>query len=77
VDLLRVSDAARLIGCSETWLRKAERKGKIPAARRDINGWRVYDDKDIEVLRKLILPTNNPDSGVKKQKNNKNIGGVQ
>lgn len=52
---MRVSEAARVLGCSEKWLREAERKGKIPTARRDLNGWRVYTDEDIDKIRRLIL----------------------
>ena len=38
----KVNEAAREIGCSESWLRRAEGKGHIPIAQRDVNGWRVY-----------------------------------
>jgi len=51
-----VSETARELGRSERWLRVAEAKGKIPKARRDLNGWRVYTQKDVERLRKLVLP---------------------
>jgi len=51
-----VSEAAREIGRSEKWLRQAEVNGKIPKARRDINGWRVYTADDIEKLRSLLIP---------------------
>ena len=53
---LTVSEAARQIGRSERWLREAERKGKIPRARRDLNGWRVYTEDDIERLEALLVP---------------------
>ena len=39
--LLRVNKVARELGVSETWLRRAEQQGRIPKARRDMNGWRV------------------------------------
>ena len=54
--ILRVSDAARTLGCSETWLRRAERSGRIPKARRDVNGWRVYTVEDVSVLRRCLFP---------------------
>lgn len=38
----RVSEVARELQPSERWLREAEKKGKIPKAKRDLNGWRVY-----------------------------------
>ena len=54
--LIRVSQAARLLGCSETWLRRAEQSGKIPKAKRDINTWRYYTMEDIAVLQAALLP---------------------
>ena len=53
---LTVAQAARQIGRSERWLREAERKGKIPTARRDLNRWRVYTEDDIERLKALLVP---------------------
>jgi DNA-binding transcriptional MerR regulator len=55
---LKVNEAARALGCSEAFLRRAEQNGKIPRAKRDINKWRVYDDEDIRLLRELLSPTN-------------------
>ena len=58
--ILTVSEAARELGRSEKWLRNAERKGKIPRARRDLNGWRVYTPKDIAKLQELVTGSRNP-----------------
>ena len=55
--LFRVNEAARELGCSEAWLRRAEQQGRIPKARRDFNGWRVYSEGDIEALRQILIPT--------------------
>ena len=54
--LMKVSEAARELSRSERWLRQAEAVGKIPKARRDLNGWRVYTIEDIERLRSLLIP---------------------
>lgn len=54
--VLTVSEAARQLGRSERWLREAEARGKIPKARRDLNGWRVYTEGDLERLRQLLVP---------------------
>ena len=54
---MRVAEAARALGCSERWLREAEKLGKIPRARRDLNGWRVYTLEDVERLRALLVPS--------------------
>lgn len=54
--VLRVAEIARELGCSERFLREAEKKGKLPKAKRDLNGWRVYTQEDLERLRKLLIP---------------------
>ncbi len=58
--VLTVSQAARELGRSEKWLRNAERMGRIPKARRDLNGWRVYTSEDIAKLYELIVGSGNP-----------------
>ena len=55
--LLRVNQAARELGISESWLRRAEHGGRIPKARRDMNGWRVYTEEEVATLRELLFPT--------------------
>ena len=58
--LLRVNEAARQLGISETWLRRAEQRGRIPRARHDLNGWRVYTVEDVESLRRVLFPNLDP-----------------
>ena len=55
--LFRVSETARELGISEAWLRRAEKRGRIPEARRDLNQWRVYSQEDLELIRTLLWPT--------------------
>ena len=55
--ILTVSEAARELGRSEKWLRNAEAKGKIPRARRDLNGWRVYTEEDVAKIKELLVPS--------------------
>lgn len=55
--VLTVSETARELGVSEGWLRDAEAKGKIPRARRNLNGWRVYTEEDISRIRELLVPS--------------------
>lgn len=55
--ILPVSEAARELGRSEKWLRNAEAKGKIPRARRDLNGWRVYTEEDVAKIKELLVPS--------------------
>ena len=58
IKLLRVNEVARELGISEAWLRRAEQRGRIPKARRDMNGWRVYTEADIASLRQILFPAN-------------------
>jgi len=55
-NLMRVNQVARELGISETWLRRAELGGRIPKAQRDINGWRIYSQDDVERIRELLIP---------------------
>ena len=53
--VLRVAEVARELACSERFLREAEKRGKLPKARRDLNGWRVYTEDDLERLREILF----------------------
>ena len=53
---LRIGEVARELGCSVEWLRDAEKLGKIPPAKRDINGWRFYEEEDIEEIKRRLFP---------------------
>ena len=57
--VLRVNEAAREIGISETRLRRSELEGRIPRARRDVNGWRYYTEEDLEAIRNTMFPEDN------------------
>ena len=58
--LFSISEVARELGRSVDWLRDAEKRGKLPKARRDLNGWRVYTSADIAKLQELLAGTANP-----------------
>ncbi len=47
-----IGEAAQQIGCTPKHLRTLEREGRIPPARRDLNG-RVYSECDIELLKSM------------------------
>ena len=53
---MTVNEAARRLRRSARWLRESEAKGKIPTAKRDLNGWRVYTSEDIKTIQALIVP---------------------
>ncbi len=50
-----ISAAARELGLSAEWLRKGEKRGSLPLARRDRNGYRYYTEEDVDRLRNRRL----------------------
>lgn len=50
-----ISEATRELGLSTEWLRQGERRGSLPLARRDRNGYHYYTPEDIERLRNRRL----------------------
>lgn len=49
---VHITEAARQLGVTPHHLRMLEWKGRIPPARRDLNG-RVYSEFDIALLRSM------------------------
>lgn len=49
---MHISEAARVLGVSSQHLRILEWQGRIPPARRDLNG-RIYSDFDIALLKSM------------------------
>jgi DNA-binding transcriptional MerR regulator len=52
MDSVHISEAARQLGVTPHHLRVLEWQGRIPSARRDLNG-RVYSPFDIALLRAM------------------------
>ena len=50
-----ISEAARKLSLSAEWLREGEKRGALPLARRDRNGYRYYTPTDIELLQNRRL----------------------
>jgi DNA-binding transcriptional MerR regulator len=48
--VFHIGEAARRIGCTPEHLRTLEREGRIPPARRDLNG-RIYSEFDLALLK--------------------------
>ena len=46
-----VSEVARLLGLSADWLRRGEKRGSFPPAKRDRYGHRYYTRDDLERLK--------------------------
>jgi DNA-binding transcriptional MerR regulator len=51
-----IGEAARQLSVSPKHLRSLEREGRIPPARRDLNG-RIYTEFDIALLKALGIGT--------------------
>lgn len=53
-DFLQVREAAELLGVSPSTIRNWERTGSLPATRHPVNGYRLFDRRDLErLLRQL------------------------
>ncbi len=50
-----ISQAARELELSAEWLREGEKRGSLPKAKRDRNGYRIYSESDLERLRNRRL----------------------
>ena len=50
VEFLKIADAAMKLGVSVGTLRNWDRTGKLVPSRHPINGYRVYQTKDLEGL---------------------------
>ena len=49
---VHISEAAKELGVNPQYLRMLEWEGRIPPARRDLNG-RIYSDIDIALLKRI------------------------
>ena len=55
-----ISELAEKVGLNPQTIRRLERKGAIPAAKRDLNGWRHYSADTVAKLRKLYVRLEGP-----------------
>ncbi len=57
---MRTGEVAKLVSRHPDTIRDYERRGIIPAARRDFAGWRVYSEEDVEVIRRILAGEEKP-----------------
>lgn len=57
-DKFHIKDVAEYIGCCTKTLKNAEKDGRIPAAKRESNGYRVYSIKDVENIASELIGDN-------------------
>jgi len=51
--MLTITEAAKVVGVSSKTIVRWEVCGKVRRSKRDWRGWRVYDKKDIQKLKKF------------------------
>ncbi len=51
---LTITELADQIGITPKTIIRWEKAGKIRKPKRDWKGWRVYDEEDIEQIRKIV-----------------------
>jgi DNA-binding transcriptional MerR regulator len=51
ITVYSIGEVARELELSTDWLRRGEKRGTFPPARRDRNGYRYYTEEDMERLR--------------------------
>jgi DNA-binding transcriptional MerR regulator len=52
---MRVSDIAKRLHISPSWLRRLERSGRIPEPSRDLNGHRRYTEADLTKIKIAVF----------------------
>ena len=55
---MTITQAARLLGIPYYRIQYLERIGRIPKARRNCSGHRVYGPEDIEIIQEQLTNTN-------------------
>ena len=53
---LKIADVAKILGVHPETLRRYERRGVLPPAKRHPLGWRVYSAEDIKELQRRLQP---------------------
>ena len=48
-----ISEAAQMVGVHPSTVRRWLRWGKVPPVPRDRNGWRLFDEEEVRLLRML------------------------
>lgn len=57
MEYIRIGSLARLLGRHPDTLRRYEKRGLIPAARRDpVTSWRVWTLSEVKALQKQLAP---------------------
>ena len=67
-NLLYSAEAARKAGISKATLLRWFKDGKIPEVARDVRGWRVFTEKEVEKIKKYANMINPPEQNKQAKK---------
>lgn len=56
--LYKIKDLALRLDRSILTIKRWERQGLIPKARKDSRGWRVYTEEEVQAILKTVCETN-------------------
>ncbi len=62
-DRIYTAEAAKIAGISKATLLRWLKEGKIPEAARDIRGWRVFTEEEVERIREYANTITPPEPG--------------
>jgi predicted site-specific integrase-resolvase len=70
-DRVYTAEAAKQAGISKATLLRWLKEGKVPEVARDVRGWRVFTEKEVELIKRYantIHPPNHDDIGTERYK---------
>jgi len=50
---LTITEVAQMVGLSPKTITRWEKVGKIQKAKRDFRGWRIYDPREVELIKEM------------------------
>lgn len=59
-EYVKIAEAARILGCSQTTLRAWADAGHVPAFRNPANGYRLFRRDDLDAFLRQIAEMNSP-----------------
>ncbi len=66
-DRIYTAEAAKIAGISKATLLRWLKEGKIPETARDIRGWRVFTEEEVEHIREYANTITSPVPGKEKK----------
>ncbi|RLB89108.1 MAG: hypothetical protein DRH50_14185 [Deltaproteobacteria bacterium] len=73
-DRLYTAEAAKRAGISKATLLRWLKEGKVPEVARDVRGWRVFTEEEVERIREYANTVTPPEPDKKPKKMENNFG---